>query len=144
MTDLRDRYKATTLRILGKFQLLEFALKHYIGFSYQIIRERLDGEIHFSHTIEDVENHPLERLLTLFRKLNSDTELHGKLSKLVSKRNHIAHKALLVSWGTAETPAALKEADEAFFYLEDDVDVCLNELLDELRHLKSKVRGPVA
>ena len=144
MMDLRDQYRATTLRILSKFQLLEFALKTYIGFSYELIHKRLDGVIHFGHSIQDVENHSLGRLLGLFRKLNSNTDLQNELGKLLAKRNHVAHKSLLVSAGKSYDVAALKKADEEFFYLEDDVDVCLNAVLDELRLLKEKLYGSAA
>lgn len=142
--DLRERYKATTLRILGQFQLLEFALKHYIGFSYKLIHKQLDGASHFGYSIEDVENHPLERLLTTFSKLNGNAELHKQLNALRVKRNHVAHKSLLVSFGRSDGSAELEKADEAFFYLEDEVQECLHAVLAELRLLKAILYGSAA
>lgn len=142
--DRREFYKSTTLRILGQFQLMEFALKHYIGFSYQLIHKQLDGVAPFDYTIKDVENHPLEKLLAIFAKLNDNTELQEKLNKLRSKRNHVAHRSLLVSMGTRDDNEALEKASEEFFYLEDEVVECVQALLDELRHVKSKLYGQAA
>jgi hypothetical protein len=142
--DIRERYKATTLRILGKFQLIEFGLKHYIGFSYQLIQKRLDGEVHFDYSIEDVENHPLERLLNTFSKLNGNLELQGRLNALRVKRNHVAHKSLLVSFGWTKDSGPLEKADEEFFHLEDEVHECLQAVRDELFLIKTKLYGPTA
>ena len=141
--DLRERYKATTLRILGQFQLLEFALKHYIGFSYKLIYKQLDGALHFGYSIEDVENHPLERLLAIFAKLNGNVGLQKQLNTLCKKRNHVAHKSLLVSFRGGSS-SELEKADEAFFYLEDEVQECLQAVLAELRSLKETLHGSAA
>lgn len=142
--DLSDRYKATTLRILGKFQLIEFGLKHYIGFSYQLIQKKLDGAMHFGYSIEDVENHPLERLLSTFSKLNNNAELHKKLNALRVKRNHVAHKSLLVNFGWNKDSGSLEKADEDFFHLEDEVHECLQAVRDELLIIKTQLYGPTA
>jgi len=141
--DQRDRYKATTLRILGKFQLLEFSLKYYIGFSYQLIHKTLDGALHFGYTIDDVDNFPLERLLNIFSKLNNNTELHKRLNALRVKRNHVAHKSLLVTFGW-DGSGSLEKADEEFFYLEDEVHECLQAVRDELVAVKTTLFGPPA
>ncbi|NII10147.1 hypothetical protein [Oleiagrimonas sp. C23AA] len=142
--DLRDQYKNSTLRILGKFQLLEFALKHYIGFAYDLIRKNVNGAIHFGYSIDDVDNYPLERLLNIFSKLNNNSDLLAQLNGLRTGRNHVAHKSLLVSSGENYDTDALKKADEEFFYLEDEIDVCLAALLSELQSLKSTLFGSVA
>jgi hypothetical protein len=140
--DLRDQYRGTTLRILGKFQLLEFALKHYIGFSYQLIEKKLDGAMHFGYSISDVENYPLEKLLNTFCKLNDNRPLHKRLNSLRDKRNHVAHKSLLVTFGWKEDGNALEKADEAYYYLEDEVHICLSDVQKELRVIKEKLFGP--
>ena len=142
--DRREFYESTTLRILAQFQLMEFALKHYIGFSYALIHKQLAGVAPFRYTLEDVENHPLERLLVIFAKLNDNAELQAKLNQLRSKRNHVAHRSLLVSMGKSRDNEAIEKASEEFFYLEDEVVECVQELLKELRQVKSKLYGGAA
>ena len=83
------------LKLLGQFQLLEFSLKLYIYFSHEIIRERVDGLIPFNYTFEQIDTHPLEKLLANFKRLSDNSALQSRLNKLPKKRNEIAHKALL-------------------------------------------------
>ena len=142
--NISEQYNATTLRILGKLQLLEFALKTYIGFSYQIIQKKLDGAIKFDYSLEDVDSHPLERLLTTFAKLNNDTELQKQLNSLRVKRNHLVHKSLLINMGRKIDDSTLGKANEEFFYLEEDVDSCLQVVLAELKSLKQTMFGSEA
>lgn len=79
MDQPRKSYKAATLHILGGFQLLEFALKAYIGrvYSvinvYSVIKKSVGEELHFDYSAQDVEELPLERLLNI--KLNANGEL---------------------------------------------------------------------
>ena len=142
--DFREQYQATTLRILGKFQLLEFVLKYYIGFSYKLIQTKVDGATHFGYSIDDVENHPLERLLTTFAKLNGNVALHKRLNSLRERRNHVAHRSLLVCFGWSDSDTSLEKADEDFFRLEDEVHECLQAVRDELVSLKGTLYGPAA
>ena len=54
MDDPRKYYKDTTMRLLGSFQLLEFALKVYVGLTYKIIKTRVEGVIHFDYAENDL------------------------------------------------------------------------------------------
>lgn len=63
MDDHRESYKAITLHILGSFQLLEFALKAYIGRAYSVIKKSVGETVHFGYSAKDIEEFPLERLL---------------------------------------------------------------------------------
>ena len=83
------------VKLLGQFQLLEFSLKLYIYFSHEIIRARVSGLVPFKYTFEQLDSHPLEKLLATFRQLSDNSELQGRLNELPKKRNEIAHKALL-------------------------------------------------
>jgi hypothetical protein len=142
--ELREQYRATTLRILGQFQLLEFVLKNYIGIAYKLIQKRVDGAIHFGYSIEDVQNHSLERLVTIFSKLNSNDELNRQLNVLRDKRNHVAHKSLIASMGRGYDVAILEKANEDFFYLEDEVQECIVAAVEELRAIRGKLDESVA
>jgi len=73
MDQPRKSYKAATLHILGGFELLEFALKAYIGRVYSVIKKSVGEELHFDYSAKDAEELPLERLLNI--KLNANGEL---------------------------------------------------------------------
>jgi hypothetical protein len=140
MDELREQYRSTTIRILGMFQLLEFCLKVYIGLAYKLISRCINGKIHFGYSASDVETFPLERLLTIFSKLNANTKLQKRLSKLRDSRNHIAHKSLLLAMRKNYNVEKLREADESFFYLEDEVMECLRLIIEETQMLKALQR----
>jgi hypothetical protein len=142
MTDLREQYRATTLRILGNFQLLEFALKAYIGRCYKIIHSRVGGTILFDYSEKDVEDQPLGRLLGLFAKLNTNTELIARLRKLQTERNHIAHRSLLIAMSAAYDRGAVEDKYIEYVDLEDELVECLQGLIEENRQLK--LRGQSA
>ena len=144
MTDPRDQYRATTLRILGNFQLIEFTLKVYIAFAYRIIAHSTKDLIPFNYSFSDVESFPLERLLNIFSKMNENAALIDRLNKLRKERNHIAHESLLVAAGSDYDANAVKESEEAFFYLEDEVAECLKALVEETHTIRGKLPGPMA
>ena len=95
MTESTANYKDRAVRVLGTFQMLELSIKIYISAAYHVIRLRLDGEIPFNYDFWHVENFPLEKLLSVFSKLNSNKSLHARLNKLREQRNDVAHRALL-------------------------------------------------
>ena len=132
---VRDMYKERVTSILANFQLLELALKIYIGKSYDLIAYLVEDRIHFDFSISDVENYPLERLLNLFGKMNRNEELKKRLNKLRAERNYIAHEGLLVTVGSAPNMDTLHQKAEDFFYLQDELAECLNLLTTESRML---------
>lgn len=138
MTDLREQYKATTLRILANFQLLEFALKAYIGRAYATIKVSVGDKVPFGYGKADVESFPLERLLNVFSKLNADTALQARLNKLREERNHIAHRSLIITMGSLYDPGAVEDKYIEYVDLEDEVLECLKLVLKEAKALKER------
>jgi hypothetical protein len=136
--DVKDSYKSMTLRILSSFQLLELALKIYIGKAYDLIKFSLNDRMYFDYSVQDVESYPLERLLNVFSKLNSNTDLHKKLNKLRSQRNHVAHESLLLVIPLKYDVEAVQEKHAEFFYLEDELTECLHLLLEETKRLRNE------
>lgn len=130
-------YKAATLRILGTFQLLEFALKAYIGLCYKLIGASVKGKLHFAYSAADVDAFPLERLLNVFSKLNANGELIGRLNKLREERNHIAHRSLLVTMGPMYDLGAIEDKYIEYQFLEDEVTECLKLVIAEAKSLKT-------
>ncbi len=143
MNDLRESYKAITLRILGSFQLLEFALKAYIGRAYSVIKKSAGDTVHFGYSAKDVEELPLERLLNIFSRLNTNKELHSRLNKLRVERNHIAHRSLIVTMGSMFDPGAIEDRYVEYFWLEDELTECLHLVIEEARSLKQRSQSVV-
>ena len=131
-------YKDRAVGLLTNFQLLELALKLYIGTSYDYICALVGERIHFDFSIEDVENYPLERLLNVFGKLNGNKKLKKRLNKLKKERNYVAHEALLVTIGSNPNMETIHKKAEDFFYLEDELAECLMLVTEELGQLKVK------
>lgn len=140
MEDPRKPYKETTLRLLGSFQLLELALKVYIGLSYKAIRVRVESVVHFDYSEDDLDDLPLGRLLSLFKKLNSNAELLARLQKLQTERNQIAHRSLLITMGLLYDKGAVEDKYIEYSMLEDELNECLQAVSAESRKLKERAR----
>lgn len=138
MDDPRESYKTKTLRILGRFQLLEFALKAYIGRAYSVIKKSVGERVYFNYSAKDVEEFPLERLLNVFSKLNGNEGLICRLDKLRVERNHIAHRSLIVTMGPMYDPSAIEDKYLEYFWLEDELTECLKLVIDEASLLKQR------
>jgi hypothetical protein len=141
MNDPRIHYKDTTLRVLGEFQLLEFALKIYIGLSYKAIKLRVENIVHFDYTENDLNDLPLGRLLSLFKKLNPNTALVQRLQVLQTERNHIAHRSLLITMGSMYDRGLVEDKYIEYTMLEDELTECLQLLNTESRSLKERARS---
>lgn len=131
-------YRDRVVGLLTNYQLLELLLKMYIGTSYEYIQMLVEDHIHFDFSVTDVENYPLERLLNLFGKLNSNEELKKRLNKLRKERNYLAHEALIVTIGDNPNMDTIHKKAEDFFCLEDEVMECLKLVTDEFGKLKVK------
>jgi len=141
MDDIREHYKNTTLRVLGKFQLLEFALKIYIGLAYKAVKARVTGVVHFDYTENDLDDLPLGRLLGLFRKLNANEELVKRMQRLQTERNQIAHRSLLITMGPLFDRGLVEDKHIEYSILEDEVTECIQSVNQESRQLKASVQS---
>ncbi|WP_394423482.1 hypothetical protein [Vreelandella stevensii] len=129
-----EKYERQVLQTLSEFQTIEFSLKLYISAVYKIIKSKLDGRISFDYGYKDVENHPLEKLLALFKKHNSNVHLQKRLGKLVSGRNVVAHKALIFSHPEVRDilGGELSEHHESVSSMAGELNECLKLLAVEL------------
>jgi hypothetical protein len=141
-----SEHEMLALRALAGFQLLEFSLKLYISAAYQVIRSSLNGALPFDYNYKQIENFPLERLLGVFSRLNSNTSLQSRLSKLPHKRNEVAHKALLYNHDVFRDILGIDIESHAvdLAKMEKEVDECLGLLAGELTPVMDKFRGSVA
>lgn len=138
MRQEQEFYKNRTVGLLTNFQLLELAIKLYIGTSYDYIHALVEDRIHFDFSVDDIENYPLERLLNVFGKLNGNEKLKKRLNKLRKERNYIAHEALIVTIGSNPNMETLHKKAEDFFHLEDELTECLKLVTEEFGQLKVK------
>ena len=92
-----NEYNSQIMRVLSNFQFIEEALRMYISYSYRLITQKLDKQIPFSFTYNDVKNDSLGKLLKKFKKINANSKLIKNLEKLKKERDFIAHKAFLLT-----------------------------------------------
>ena len=78
-------------------------------------------------------------LLTIFQKINNNTELQHRLNKLVEGRNFIAHQALLVAHEEFRKilDEDLDENYDNVISLEGELDDCLMIMSSELQKIFS-------
>ena len=131
------------LRLLGQFQLLEFSLKLYLAFSHEFIRLKLNNELPFKVAFEQIDGYPLEKLLANFKLLNDNTDLQGRIGKLIKRRNDLAHKSLLFQeLGFTNLIAGLYNVDHRELLrelsaTEQEVEDCMESLAPELAKVKA-------
>ena len=132
-------YQLRTLRVLSSFQILESSLKIYIATAYDFIRNRLKDDIPFKYRYKDIKKHSMGMLLTIFQKINNNTELQHRLNKLVEGRNFIAHQALLVAHEEFRKilDEDLDENYDNVISLEGELDDCLMIMSSELQKIFS-------
>lgn len=130
-------------KLLTSFQHLEFALKAYIGCSYDIVRYKLDGEIPFKYGWKFAENFQLERLMAVFKQLNDNTELHRKISHMIETRNEIAHRAMLYTYPLFEEIYGVEPLDyhRKLSVAEKEIEICLELLAEEIAPVITKWRA---
>lgn len=126
------------LCLLAKFQALEASIKIYIGKTYLHIQSLVDEPYVFNHSYEDIKQHSLERAFKIFSKLNNDDELKTDIKKLISIRDHCAHKALLIASTTlpSDTKKFFLGHDENSFdfsEVNNRLDTCIEGITNHLK-----------
>lgn len=90
----RRDYLLNVAHSLGACQLLELEIKLYIKRAFEVTRKKTKGVVPFHFRGDDYEESSLERLVSVFRKLNGNKELIERLEKFRKDRNFVAHKAI--------------------------------------------------
>jgi hypothetical protein len=140
------QYVLAVQTILTDFQFIEESLKMYIGLSFQSIRKRIHKDIPFGFSIKNVQNVPLGKLISKFKKLNSNNELIARLSKLTQVRNQTAHRSFLLTYEEQKDLEFLDKEREKLEKLETETKACVYDLLAEIEKLgeldkKGKANG---
>lgn len=107
---------------LAGFQVTESLLKTYIGKSFEVMRILSKGYVDFSSSQSDIENHSLERLISIFKTVNGNLGLIQDLQSVVKHRNRLAHRAFLPLYGQ-------KTSDEDYWKLIDEISPLEKEIL---------------
>jgi hypothetical protein len=89
----RTDYLLSIAHSLAACQLLELELKLYIGRALEVVKKKSKGVVPFRFSAEDYDDSSLERLITVFKKLNGNDPLIGRLEKFRKNRNFVAHRA---------------------------------------------------
>ena len=79
---------------LAKFQFIEEGIRIYLKAAYALTKAKLQGVISVNLSVESLQSKSLSASLHEFRKFNGNSSLIDCISKLIPKRNHLAHTAL--------------------------------------------------
>jgi hypothetical protein len=129
--------EARVLNLLANFQLVEFALKVYLGYCYEIVRKRVEGVIPFHRDFKSIEKHALKRLIELFVECNSNRALQRDLFKLSRERDELAHRSLLGTFGISKTDADPMGEHRKLSRTEVDLSRAMKRLAREIVKVKA-------
>ena len=87
-----EEYEGRVLYALRSFQIIEMVLKAYLCCAPANTSSPEQSQ---ASSLEDVQYLDLKKLISRFKKSNSNTELHALLEKCVRDRNRVAHQALI-------------------------------------------------
>ncbi|MGO4549767.1 hypothetical protein AB4059_01505 [Lysobacter sp. 2RAF19] len=137
---------ARTMDMLGHFQMIEFSLKVYIGYSFAIIKDRMEGELPFKYDFDLVEGLALGKLIGQFARLNDNTLLHAKLRALKDVRDELAHRELLYQFYVMEEIYKIDplERHKTLKKTEADIAECMDLLAEELKPVVAMRRALLA
>lgn len=139
--ELKDHYRHSVMNALGGFQLLEEHLKNYLDMYYRSVRHLLQGKLHFDYQRADINDAPLGRLIGVFSKVCSNTDLVSHLRSLVKHRDNSAHRALVCLYKTDTADDQLHEMIRANHALSDDVGEALSMLQAEFNAMRKATFG---
>lgn len=83
------------IRALAFLQMIEEALRLYVGTAEELIAAARPYGVPFKVDKKIIESAALGKLISMFEKLNSNEALHSRLRALPKHRNHIAHAAFM-------------------------------------------------
>lgn len=84
---------APLIRALGFLQMIEEALRIYIGTAEQLIEAAVPYGVPFRADVKSLKNDTMGKLISRFARLNRNASLITELEKLTEHRNYIAHAA---------------------------------------------------
>lgn len=131
---IREKYERVVLIALGRFQLLEFALKRYIEkWASMPANAKIKNEI--TNNLEDLS---LGVLLKRLKRIDPHEKLIDEIGNLTSFRNEIAHQALLEITGASKIDVVKHfNASPYYSYKTMEVEHCLKSILSKYKNLQA-------
>ena len=96
-TERNHVYVLSVQNALFAFQMIEEALKIYIGVSYEIIKRSAPSPVAFNFDASAINNAPLGKLIKMFSRVSANNKLIGDLRKIEEWRNFCARFATHVN-----------------------------------------------
>jgi len=129
-------YWAKLQNALLNFQFMEESIRMYLGSAYYIVLRKLDSQIPFEFTYKDVKNDSLGKLLIKFAKFNSNKQLTDRIRKLIKDRNHLVHRAYLMTAEELNDDKFLSDETVKLKRIVRSSKECLNSLMEELKSIE--------
>jgi hypothetical protein len=130
-------YALAVQSALFTFQMIEEALKIYIGLSYEILKRSAPAPIAFNFDASAIHNAPLGKLIKMFSGVTANRQLASDLSKIVEWRNFCAHRAYKHEFMSRRGPTPVSANDVADVQTATAFAVSLVEQLgNEMRALR--------
>lgn len=135
--DGKKLYSVSVNQVLSGFQLVEEQLKTYIECHFDSVRTILNGRLYFDFKRDDYQDAALGRLTQVFSKICANKQLVTDLRAMIKRRDHIAHRALLMLYGPDMSPAEyIMLGDELMSDMRRISDL-LDRILGELQSLRT-------
>jgi len=115
---------------------MEESIRMYLGSAYYIVLRKLDSQIPFEFTYKDVKNDSLGKLLIKFAKFNSNKQLTDRIRKLIKDRNHLVHRAYLMTAEELNDDKFLSDETVKLKRIVRSSKECLNSLMEELKSIE--------
>jgi hypothetical protein len=117
---------------------VEEALRQYMLRANLMIASEVRRFVDYSPNDPALQKVSFGRLVSLFARFNSKTDLHKSLKGLVEKRNFYAHQAYLAVGGMADLSAGLDSGPDSLEQVGVETERCLQELFEEIRQLEER------
>ena len=131
--------ESRAFNLLAHFQLVELSLKVYIGIGYELIAARVDGYVSYNYDHRALEKASLERLLAMFKVVNSNLALQKRLASLIEKRNDVAHRMLLPHFGVRRRDSDIRRSHDELKLVEESLNRAMKSLAKEIVVIKESL-----
>lgn len=114
------------------------ALRQYMLRAHVMIVSEVRAFVYYSPNDPALQRASFGRLVSLFARFNSNTELHNSLTQLVEWRNFYAHQAYLTAGGMGDLPADLEGGLDDLEQIRVGSERCLQKLWKEIQQLEAR------
>ena len=113
-TEKNHVYVLAVQNALFAFQMIEEALKIYIGVSYEILKRTAPSPVAFNFDASAINKAPLGKLIKMFWGVSANNTLIGDLRKIEEWRNFCAHRAYTHEFMSRQsaTPVSAQDVDD--------------------------------